>query len=154
MGDDVGRYSMVDPSRLLDLDEKLREIELRRRIAPDPNKRLPKDPKTPSEPTWWQGLQPPTRVGLMLVIALIGTGGCSGLVTGTAALVGALKPDMGQVEKRLGAIERRLDEWRDQQLEQKARIGAAEQQIRDLKSNQVSNEQIIRSQAKQLRKKP
>lgn len=108
-----GRYSLVD-------------VELIRETEPP----LPPPPTMPSRPpSWWGELRPSARIAAILAGILVGTGGCSGLATGTAALIGALKPDMGSIERRLDSIEGKLDQWRDEQFALKARVETAERQL-------------------------
>lgn len=136
-----GRYSLVDVERLRDsLVEDAEDTP------------LPAPPTLPSRaPTWWGELRPASRIATVVAAALVGTGGCSGLATGTTALIGALKPDLGRVERRLDSIEGKLDQWRDEQLALKARVVSAEQRVVELTSHQRAAEEVIKSQAKQLR---
>ena len=113
---------------------------------------LPRLPRVPRE-SWWSQLQASSKVSAVVVAALLGTGGCAGLLTGTAAVMGALKPDLKPVVERLDRHEQKLDEIREDQLGDKARLGSQERKQSELESRQRALEEEVESYRKQLRER-
>lgn len=80
-----------------------------------------------------------------VLAALLGTGGCGAIVTAAAQVAGAIRAGDAAVAQRLETIEGKLDGYRDDQADLRARVGgveraneAIESQARGL-DNRISN---------------
>lgn len=105
-------------------------------------------PPVPQREPWLQR----SKLATGLIVAFLGTGGCAGILTGTAAVLGALKPDMGPVVERLDRHERKLDEIREDQLSDKAQISQNKQKIDALLDDKErEHKSEVDSYRKQLR---
>lgn len=75
-------------------------------------------------------------ITVAIVSGILGTGGCSAVLASAGQLISSVNSGNALVAQRLATIESKLDSWRDEQHETKARINELAREA-DRSRNQV-----------------
>ena len=88
----------------------------------------------PAPPSWV-----PSRLARqwasVVLVAVLGTSGCGGIVAGVAQLVAAFNAGNARVTEQLTRVEGKLDRYSDEVAEVKAAQGTAAHRVEALESN-------------------